>query len=109
MGDTGRIWQIIFDSTDYIEAPLQLIVSSYFVFQNIGWYGLIVVLKTLAQFQAGYLREKTESLVNKERGEKSQERMKHINESFQNIKGIKLYGWESKFLEKIEKLHEEEV
>ena len=35
--------------------------------------------------------------------------MKHVNESFQNIKGIKLYGWVSKFLEKIDKLHEEEV
>jgi len=109
MGDTGRIWTIIFEVTNYIEAPLNLIVAIYFVFQNIGWYGLIVVLKTLAQFQAGYLREKTESLVNKERGEKHQERMKHINESFQNIKGIKLYGWENKFLDKIEKIHEEEV
>ena len=35
--------------------------------------------------------------------------MENINESFQNIKGVKLYGWEGKFLEKIENIYKEEV
>ena len=35
--------------------------------------------------------------------------MSLINESFQNIKGIKLYGWEHKFLSKIDTIYEEET
>jgi len=34
--------------------------------------------------------------------------MKHINEAFQNIKGLKLYGWENKFLKMIGSVQEEE-
>ena len=35
--------------------------------------------------------------------------MLHINESFQNIKGIKLYGWENKFIDKMENIYKEEI
>ena len=35
--------------------------------------------------------------------------MLHINESFQNIKGVKLYGWENKFIDKIENIYKEEI
>ena len=41
--------------------------------------------------------------------EKKDKRMLHINESFQNIKGIKLYGWEQKFIDKIESIYKEET
>ena len=35
--------------------------------------------------------------------------MLYINESFNNIKGIKLYGWENKFLNTIESTYKEEL
>lgn len=35
--------------------------------------------------------------------------MLYINESFSNIKGVKLYGWENKFLKTIEKTYKEEL
>ena len=35
--------------------------------------------------------------------------MHHINESFNNIKGIKLYGWENKFIDKIESIYKKEI
>lgn len=35
--------------------------------------------------------------------------MRYINESFHNIKGVKLYGWENKLLDRIEKVYKEEV
>ena len=35
--------------------------------------------------------------------------MAHINESFHNIKGVKLQGWENKFLDKIEAIYQEEL
>ena len=45
----------------------------------------------------------------KEIQEKTDKRMLHINESFQNIKGVKLYGWENKFIDKIENIYKEEI
>ena len=43
--------------------------------------------------------------INKEIRDKTDKRMLHINESFQNIKGIKLYGWENKLLNRIENVY----
>ena len=44
MGESNRIWTFIWSGPDYFECPLHLITSSYFVFINVGWYGLICVL-----------------------------------------------------------------
>ena len=105
MGETNRVWTFIWTLPDYIECPFNLIVASYFTFTYIGWYGFIVVLFTIAQFIIGYVRGSNESEVDKQKREKHDKRMAHINESFHNIKGVKLYGWENKFLEKIEALY----
>jgi ABC-type bacteriocin/lantibiotic exporter with double-glycine peptidase domain len=59
----------------------------------------------MTQFLIGYIRGSKESDVQKEKREKHDKRMSYINESFHNIKGVKLYGWESKFLDKIEKVY----
>ena len=109
MGETGRVWTFIWSMSDYIECPFEIIVASYYTFQYIGWYGFIVVIFTFIQFAMGYIRGSTEKEVNKEKREKHDKRMAHINESFQNIKGVKLYGWENKFLDKIEDLYQQEM
>ena len=70
MGETGRVWTFIWSMSDYIECPFVLIVASYFTFQYIGCYGLIVVMFTLGQFLMGYIRGSTESEVHKEKREK---------------------------------------
>jgi len=94
---------------EYLECPIILIAACYFTFQAIGWYGFLVVILTFGQFALSYVRETMEKDVNKEVQEKTSKRMLHINESFQNIKGVKLYGWENKFLEKIENIYQEEA
>ena len=109
MGETGRVWTFIWEMPSYIECPFNLIVACYFTFHYIGWYGFIVVIFTIGQFFMGYFRGENECQVEKEKHEKHCKRMGHINESFHNIKGVKLYGWESKFLEKIEALYQEEL
>ena len=109
MGETGRVWTFIWTMPDYIECPFNLIAASYFTFQYIGWYGFIVVFFTFSQFLMGYIRGSNESEIHKEKREKHDKRMAHINESFHNIKGVKLYGWETKFLDKIEAIYQEEV
>jgi len=94
---------------EFLECPSVLLCSLYFVFQAIGWYGSIVVFMTLCQFALSYYRENAEKDKHKEIREKTDKRMLHINESFQNIKGVKLYGWENKFIDKIEGIYREEV
>ena len=108
MGDTNKIWDFIWQMPEFLEVPLVLVASCYYCFQTIGWYGLIVIAVTMAQFGLSYVRETTEKDIQKESREKSDKRVGHINESFQNIKGVKLYGWETKFLEKIEAIYQEE-
>jgi len=86
-----------------------IVASSYFTFQAIGWYGFIVVILTLGQFAMSFVRENMEKDNYKDVQDKTDKRMLHINEAFQNIKGIKLYGWENKFLNKIEDIYVEEI
>ena len=109
MGDSNKIWDFIWQLPEFLECPFVLISSCYFTFQAIGYYGFIVVFLTLAQFALSYYRENAEKDVHKEIQEKTDKRMLHINESFQNIKGVKLYGWENKFINKIEDIYKEEV
>ena len=89
----------------FILTPLGLIIGIFITFHYIGWYAFIVVIFTIGQLLMGYFRGSNESEIDKQKREKHDRRMSHINESFHNIKGVKLYGWEMKFLEKIESIH----
>ena len=71
-------------------------------FQYIGWYGAIVVITTFLKFGTSWLRNYTEKDLREQARTKTEKRMQHINESFQNIKGVKLYGWENKFINKLQ-------
>ena len=108
MDDTNRVWNFIWQLPEWLECPFILTTSFYFTYQAIGWYGFIVVFLTIAQFLFSYYRENAEKDIMKEIRENYGKRMLHINESFQNIKGIKLYGWENKFIDKIENIYQEE-
>ena len=94
MGESGRVWDFIWSMPDYFECPIQLIASSIIVFQQIGWYGLISVLFVGIQIFKDHARGKMEKEINEKRHEKSSKRHQLINESFSNIKTVKLYGWE---------------
>ena len=110
MSESVRVW--LFINTylpQYIKCPANLIVASYFTFTYIGWYGFLVVLHMFAQTMIGYIRGSTESDMHKQKRVKSDKRMSHINESFHNIKGVKLQGWENKFIDKIEAIYQEEL
>ena len=101
-GETGRIWTFIWEGPAYLEVPMNLVCSAYLVFTYIGWSGLIVLLGLGLHWLLSYVRGKTEKEINEKKGQFSTERYKYINESFYNIKSLKLFGWESKFLNKIE-------
>lgn len=46
MDESNKIWDFIWSGPDFLECPLHLITSGYFVFREVGWYGLICVLFT---------------------------------------------------------------
>ena len=108
-GDTDRVWHFVWALTEYVEAPFILIISVYYTFLYVGWYGFIVMLMTGLQIATNWIRSKQNKDKHKEQHEKNQERIRYINESFHNIKGIKLYGWENKLLDRIESVYQEEV
>ena len=108
-GDTNTVWDLIWHIPDIIEDPMVLIASLYFTFVYMGWYAFIILFMAALQIAMGYAREKISNDVEKQRKEKNKDRMRYINESFHNIKGIKLYGWETKLLDRIEKVYQEEV
>ena len=107
MEDTNVVWQFIWKLPEIVEVPFRLVVSCYLTFQYVGWYGAIVVAVTLLKFLTSYIKKHTEKDLREELRTKTDKRMQHVNESFQNIKGVKLYGWENKFLKKIEGIYQE--
>ena len=56
-----------------------------------------------------YIRGKTEKEVSEKQRGKREERSLYINESFNNIKTVKLFGWEHDFITKIDKVYKEEL
>lgn len=52
-----------------------------------------------------YTQSKTEKEIGTKQREKSEKRMLYINESFNNIKSVKLYGWEPKFIKTIDAIY----
>ena len=109
MGDSARVWSFIGILPEYIECLCNLVVGCYYTFTYIGRYGFLVLLDVVLLLIIGYIRGSMESTLDKEKRVKHDQRMAHINESFHNIKGIKIQGWEDKFLQKIEAIHQEEL
>ena len=107
-GDTNMIGNIPFNLSLIIDSTIVFITSVYFTFTYLGWYGFIVLILTSFQLSLTYLRASRSNSLAQKKQKKNIERMSYINEAFQNIKGIKLYGWEEKLNNRIESLHDEE-
>lgn len=109
MHETNSVWTIIWSFPDFVECPLHLIFAACLTFNYIGYYGLIVLLFTLLQIGFGQVRGKFNQSFEEKAREKQQVRRQQVSESFQNIRAVKLYGWESKFLSSIESIYQEEM
>ena len=109
MGESNRIWTFIWEGPAYFECAFHLISSCYICFQQIGYCGFIVVLFTLARMLSNYIRGKTESSIGEKSSSKHKQRSLYINESFNNIKTVKLFGWEPDFLKKIDDVYQEQL
>lgn len=55
------------------------------------------------------MKAKTESEIGEKQRGKKEKRSLYINESFNNIKTVKLFGWEPDFIKKVDEVFQEEM
>ena len=109
MNESNRIWTFIWEGPAYFECAFYLITGTYVVFTQIGWCGLIMVFFSLGRMLIQYIKGKTESAIGEKLRGKREKRNLYINESFNNIKTVKLFGWEPDFLQKVDEVFQEEM
>ena len=68
-----------------------------------------MVFFSLGRMLVQYIKGKTESSINQQLKSKREKRSLYINESFNNIKSVKLFGWEPDFLHKVDEVFQEEM
>ena len=88
-------------------APLVLVGACYMNFIYIGPYALLVVALTLLQMYIGYVFERQKLPTRRSLGENVKKRHLSLTEIMNNIKGVKLYGWEHKLIEKMQVFYED--
>ncbi|RXW20112.1 hypothetical protein EST38_g5743 [Candolleomyces aberdarensis] len=89
--------------------PLQIIWSSVFLYLILGWsafvgLGLMVALLPVPGYMTRLLQG-----VQTEKMKKTDDRTRTLTESMGALRTIKLFGWEKKIQEKIDKRREEEL
>ncbi|XP_078691150.1 ATP-binding cassette sub-family C member 9-like isoform X2 [Branchiostoma floridae x Branchiostoma belcheri] len=89
--------------------PLQLIAGCIMLYFQLGWSAVIGALLIIIMSPVNYkIARKSEELT-KTKMAASDTRMKHINETIQAIKLLKLYAWEKMFSEKVLDARNKEV
>ena len=109
MSESNRIWDLIWQGPAYLTCVVHLLFASVICFQQVGWCGLIVLVFSGLNMLQQYIRGKTEKDVGEKKRGKTEQRNLYINESFNNIKTVKLFGWEQDFIEKIDQVYNEEL
>ncbi|OLY82777.1 Metal resistance protein YCF1 [Smittium mucronatum] len=99
--DSQRIYEFIQYSQNIWSSPFQVILALYLSFVTLGWsaiVGLIIMILFIplnAMFTGWVQKVQEEQMQNKD------SRVRLTQESLQGIKIIKLYAWETPFLERI--------
>jgi ABC-type multidrug transport system fused ATPase/permease subunit len=109
MSESDRIWTFIWEGPAYFECAFYLITGTIMVFNNIGWCGFIMVFFSGGRMFVQYIKGKTESSIGEKLKGKREKRNLYINEAFNNIKTVKLFGWEPDFLQKVDEVFQEEM
>ena len=117
---SSEITQIVVHDTLYFSTfieffPLILMcvfnitTGAFVVFKEIGYCGFIMLGLSALRMYLQYLKGKQMAKIDKEQNQKRQQRTLFINESFTNIKTVKLFGWEPDFLTKVDDVFQEEL
>jgi ABC-type multidrug transport system fused ATPase/permease subunit len=109
MNESDRIWTFIFEGPAYFTTAFHIISALYIIFQEVGYSGLVALVITALRLALKYFKGKMSSDVSEQQRGKKEQRTLYINESFNNIKAVKLFGWEPDFLEKVDSVYKEEL
>ncbi|OLY85367.1 Metal resistance protein YCF1 [Smittium mucronatum] len=97
--------QRISDTTQYghllWSAPLQIFIALYLLFQTLGWSSLVGALVMVFAIPLNTYVTKQMRSIQKEKMRCKDSRVRLTEESLLGIKILKLYAWETPFLERI--------
>ncbi|XP_035695292.1 ATP-binding cassette sub-family C member 9-like isoform X1 [Branchiostoma floridae] len=89
--------------------PIQLVAGCILLYFQLGWSAVVGALLIIIMSPVNYkIARKSEELT-KTKMAASDTRMKHINETIQAIKLLKLYAWEQMFSDKVLDARNKEV
>ncbi|ORX75045.1 hypothetical protein DL89DRAFT_26403 [Linderina pennispora] len=107
--DLNRVTKIVAYLDDLYTLPLSAVIGVIYMFKLLGWssligFSIVIPYYPLTRKLFSYLSDLEEKTL-----ELSDERVEAITELLQGIKAVKLYGWESQFLKKIDAHHEKQL
>ena len=108
-GDSHKLTKLMSSSPDLFSVPFLIIMYNYLLFKYMGISFIIGFIVMIIFLFINYYYRKQFSKYLKLYLKKSDKRMGVTTETFNNLKVIKLYGWDDIFLKKIENARDEEM
>ncbi len=107
--DSLKLAKLIGVSPNLLSIPFLILMYNYLLFKYLGIAFIFGFIVMIIFFIVNFYYRKQYSLYLKLHIKKSDLRMKITTETFNNLKVIKLYGWDDIFLNRIEKSRKEEI
>ena len=107
--DSHKLYNLMSSCPNLLTVPFLITMYNYLLFQYMGisfvfGFGVMVIFLFL-----NYYFRKKFSFYLKLHFKKSDQRMRIVTETFNNLKVIKLYGWDDVFMPRIQKARDEEL
>ncbi|KAJ2715446.1 hypothetical protein H4R19_001201 [Coemansia spiralis] len=87
-----------------VAAPARLVLALYMLYRTLGWSVLVGSLTMVLSMPVTTLVVRQISVINKQRVAHRDSRMRAMNDVLSGIRIIKLYAWESPFIQGINKI-----
>jgi ABC-type multidrug transport system fused ATPase/permease subunit len=107
--DSHKLSKLMSSCPNIISVPFLIIMYNYLLFKYMGISFIIGFIVMIIFLIINYYYRKQFSKYLKLYLKKSDKRMRVTTETFNNLKVIKLYGWDDMFLEKIQSARNEEL
>ncbi|KAJ1955048.1 Transporter of the ATP-binding cassette (ABC), partial [Linderina pennispora] len=107
--DLNRVARVTGSLDDLCVLPMMAIIGLFYLFQLLGWSSLIGFSIVIPYYLLTRKIFNCLSELDEKTWELSDRRVEAITELLQGIKAVKLYGWESRFLEIIDRHREDQL
>ncbi|KAJ1943757.1 Transporter of the ATP-binding cassette (ABC), partial [Linderina macrospora] len=107
--DLNRLAKVCAFLDDLYVMPLLAVIGFIYMFQLLGWSSLIGFSVVIPYYPISKKFFSYLTSLEERTSELSDERVEAITELLQGIKAVKLYGWESQFLKKIDEHRERQL